>query len=279
MKSLFKPFARQIIGFLAKQTLLKHNPTVIAIVGDGPTSIMREVMYSALKEGIPTRRNLELPESEFSIPITILNYPHYPTWVGAWCWLFIKTALQLLKIRPYKHALVLEMHPLNQRAWDYWQQLIQPTAVIKIGEFSYVNRIESINLQSDASVDRMKEVATQLAERFDIEDLDIELGLETLTFPAGRIRFLRAKFDGIVIDSTYYYFPIRLESVLEVANAFEGRKVIFTSDKSDWENMDASWQVNPANYIPQRNDTVILRGKRTDGLDKYNYIAFVTDLK
>lgn len=279
MKSLFKPFARRVIGFLAKRTLQKHNPTVIAIVGDGPTSIMREVMYAALKEGIATRRNLELPEAEFSIPITIFNYPNYPRWFGEWLWLVGKTLLQLIKIRPYKHALVLEMHPINETVWNFWQELTQPFAVIKVGDFGYSTNVKPVEVAADAELETMKQLAKRVAQIFNLDELDIDLGLETLDFPAGRIRFLKPKFRGVVIDSTYYYFPIRLESVLEVANAFEGRKVIFTNDRRDWEKLDTSWKINPPKFSPQESDVVVLRGRRTVDLKKYHSLAFINDAK
>lgn len=279
MKSLFKSLARRVIGFLAKRTLLKHNPTVIAIVGDGPTSIMREVMYAALKEGIPTRRNLELPEAEFSIPITILDYPNYPRWLGEWLWLIIKTLIQLIKIRPYKHALVLEMHPINEGVWQFWQELTLPFAVVKVGEFPYGSAVKPVEISSDAELEDMKQLAKRVAQIFNLDELDIDLGLETLNFPAGRIRFLRPRFEGVVIDSTHYYFPIRLDSVLEVANAFEGRKIIFTNDRRDWEKLNTSWKINPVKYTPQENDVVVLRGRRTVDLKKYHNLAFINEAK
>lgn len=278
MKSLFKSLARRIIGFLAKRVLLKHNPTVIAIVGDGPTSIMREVMFSAVKESVPSRRNLELPEAEFSIPITILNYPNYPKWFGEWVWLVIKTLGQLIKIRPYKHFLVLEMHPINEAVWNYWQELTLPFAVIKVGEFAYQTKIKTLDVGATGEIEEMQGLAKRVAMTFNFDELDIDLGLETLTFPKGRIRFLRARFDGVVIDSTYYYFPIKLESVLEVANAFDGNKVIFTDDKRDWEGLDTSWKINPTDYVPQHNDVVVLRGRRTVDLKKYENLAYVNEV-
>src|SRR5690242_6712489 len=108
MKSSLRLIGRLILKHLSRLTIRKHKPLIIGVLGEGPTSIAREFAYAVVSTTLPARRNLETPEAEFSLPLTILDYPNYPQSVVEWLWVMLKTFLQLFTIRPYKHALVLE---------------------------------------------------------------------------------------------------------------------------------------------------------------------------
>ncbi len=285
MKNIFRASLRKAIGFLAKRTIAKHNPLIIAVIGNGSTSIAREVIYAALNEALPGRRNLELPEAEFSVPLTILDYPGYPQSILGWLWLLVKTSLQLWSIKPYKHLLVLEMQPLSSQVLDYWLEITQPQFVVQVGALGANghSRIqggwEKLSVDEGGNQDVLEpyiRVAKELGTKLHIDDLDVELGLESLDFPEPRVRFWRSKAGGNVIDATYYYFPIRLESVLEIAESFEGNPICFTSDAEDKRKLAAigGWEVNPVNYSPKTEDVILLRGLRTQDFPKYKRYLF-----
>jgi hypothetical protein len=283
MRQFFKSQLRSILGWVTKRTLRKHKPVIIAIIGNGSTSIAREVIYAALNEGLPGRRNLELPEAEFSVPITILDYPHYPQTIVAWVWMLIKSVLQLLTIKPYRHLLVLEMQPLSSRMLDYWLNITSPQFVVKVGKTNTDLRFKNLELKVEPQVIEVKEensadpiapfvpVAKELAEKLGIDELDMELGLEALDLPEPRVRFWHSKAGGSVIDATYYYFPIRLDSVLEIVEGFEGNQVCFTPSSDDKQKLTelGGWTINPVDYTPEVNDVILLRGSRTKDFPKY----------
>jgi len=119
-KKLLRRVGRTVLKHLSRAVLNRHRPKVIAIVGDGPTAIAREAIYTVLKEKYPTRRNLESPEAEFSVPLTIFGAKTYPRSLGHWLNLTIKTVLQILVLKPYFHFLILELNATNLRILDFW---------------------------------------------------------------------------------------------------------------------------------------------------------------
>ena len=78
MKKPARRFLRRILKILTQAVIKKHNPTIIALVGERGTSVPREVLYHVLHKHRPTRRNIESPEAEFVVPLTIIGAEHYP---------------------------------------------------------------------------------------------------------------------------------------------------------------------------------------------------------
>ncbi|MBL8015543.1 MAG: hypothetical protein JNK26_05150 [Candidatus Doudnabacteria bacterium] len=272
MKRFLRKILRLVLGWLAKVTLHKHQPLLIAIVGDGPTSVMREVMVAALQESIATRRNVELPEAEFSVPLTVLDYPFYPTRWYQWVWLLVKTGIQFLTVKSYYHGLVLELHPINSAAWQYWLQILNPAKVVCVGDFDYpLQGVDAVKL--NFSLDRIEiaiDAAKALAAEFGVDSVDSELGLAQLEFPTPRLRVLPQPSGVCIVDATHYYFPIKINAVREMLPALGARVVLLSSLPEDLAVASGeNWVINPPLYEPQKDDVVLLRGVRTDVLSRY----------
>lgn len=275
---------RRYLGWIARLTLLKHKPVVIAVVGSGPTSVMREVVYAALNETIPGRRNLELPEAELSIPLTVLDYPSYPGAGWKWLVVILKSLIQLVLIRPYKHLLVLEMQPASLMVLRYWLDITHPQFIINVSQAGVagvmlpsMKNSKVVNVRVDeqqGGLEVYAAAAREVASSLGLDELDVELGLETMSFPEPRLRFFAGKAGSLIVDATYYYFPIRWDSVWETVEAMGMHTVVFTSEAKDRGQISDSVLVNPPNYSPRSGDVVLLRGKRTQVWDKYQkYLA------
>lgn len=269
MKTFSKRVIRKILGILTRWTLRKHRPTVIFVVGEGETSIVRESIYYALRESLPTRRNLELPEAEFSIPITILNYPNYPKNLLGWMWLVIKTLVQLITIRPYNHNLVLEVHPLDAGVWYYWKNIIRPDLVVKVGNFEYGVAAGFMEMSNSEDVlDSAKDLAMEVAERLGIDGIDAELGLSQLDLPEPRLQILNGKNGSTIVDATYYYFPIRLQAIADIVPSLGEEVFIINPSTDDLDfigEQNLNWQIQSSNKdLGQKSgQVIILRGSRT----------------
>lgn len=260
-----------MLGILTRLTIAKHRPTIIAITGDGQTSVAREILYYILREGFPVRRNLELPEAEFSVPITVFDYRGYPNSKLEWLWMVIKVFGQLFTVRPYSHVLVLELAPTSQQVFDSWLEYLHPQTLIVVG--GTVLQLPHAGMQIMKLPDEMGKIsqtASEVARNLGMQEVDIELGLTMVNFPEPRVRFLTGSAGQVVVDATHYYFPLKLNSVLELVDGFAGRKVAFTPYELDIKLLqEKGWEVNPKSYLGKKSDVVLLRGRRMAEYKKY----------
>ena len=120
MRNIIRLIGQKVLKAHAKLVIEKHKPTIIGIIGSGETSIAREVIYAVLSQAYPTRRNLESPLVEFSLPLTIIGSSDYPTTFFKWIILTARTLWQIVTVKPYHHFLVLEMSPAARLTLSYW---------------------------------------------------------------------------------------------------------------------------------------------------------------
>jgi len=283
---LFRKQYRNKLAKLTLKTLDKHKPTVVVVMGDGQTSIGREMVYSIMKTKFPVRRNLEAPEAEFSIPLTVLGYPNYPNNYLEWVWVLVKSGFLVKKNPSYKHFLVLELNFLNPRILAYWLKVLKPETALIVGkvpldysEFGFKKVVKIHNSHPDDLIKPFEIAAQQIGRFYRLEPHEIDNAIKNFALPSPKIRFYPGIGNSILIDATHYYFPINLEAVLEVVaneddETEKSDRVIFTDlkrDKTALRGKD-SWQINPKNYDPKDNDVVIIRGNRVKNIQKYDYL-------
>lgn len=271
-----------MLANLAKKALEKHQSTIIAVMGDGQTSIAREITYQLLKNNFPVRRNIESPEAELSIPLTVLGYPKYPTNYFEWFKVILKNYFSLKKQISYHHYLILELNFVDPNLLDFWLMLLKPETVLIVGnvpldysnyDFKKIVKITSVPNQD--ILGSFKIAAKQIGRFYGISSEEIDKAIDTFSLPEAKIRYFPGENHSTIIDATHLYFPINLEAVLDlVENEKENsRVVVFTGNKDDLKKIkNKNFLVNPPNYRPQENDTIVIRGERSKVLAKLEYL-------
>ena len=253
---------KKLLTKLTKVTIKKHNPEIIVVTGKGQTSIVREALYTVLHEKHPVRRNLEYPEAEFSIPLTILGIDYYPTTIIGWINAAVKTIARIAKNKAFKHVLILEINSTNLEVFNHWISILNP---IKM-----VDTPKGIDLTSRPKLSQFVSAcfSKKLMKKFEISVEYIESQLDKLHLPSSKIRLRAGKNNSTIVDSTYYYYPPPIISALEIAELLEGNKVIFTEFKKDMEYLvknNLNWIVNPNEYEPSDSDVILLRLNKVHG--------------
>ncbi len=247
---------RLVLGLLTRLVLRKHSPDIIVVSGDGQTSIVREAIYTLLYENHPARRNLEAPESEFSIPLTVFGEFSYPKSSFSWIILIIKIVAQLVRLKPYKHVLILEISRLNREVYDFWVHILNPKFIIEVPknlDFTAKKLIPSSLLVT----------INDVMNYYKIEESYFYLQIEKLNLPTSRIKILKGPNKSLIIDARHYFYPTPLASVIEISSTLSGRKVIFTDEKDIENVIKLGFLINPKNFKPTKNDTIIVRGQKT----------------
>ncbi len=277
LKKTFRKPYRTLLTKITKNVIEKHHPRIIAVVGNGQTSIARELIYHVLKSKFAVRRNLESPESEFSVPLTIIGHASYPSSAIEWVSVIIKSIYNLNKIKPYEHFLVLEINFNDNELLQDWLKITAPEVLFIVGSMSFdYSSLPTKKVVKIAMVDSTDVLAPfrlgveQVAKYLEIDSNDVETAFQTFSLPVSKIRYLPGINESAVIDATYYYFPIKLEAVLELVDTTQNNIILFSSLKDDVALIQGKKiLINPENYIPKKEDTIILRGPRTKTLQEF----------
>lgn len=224
---------RVLLKWLAQAVLRKHRPEIIAVMGDGPTSLLREALYAVFHEEYPTRRNLESPEAEFSVPLAVIGYPTYPMRWREWLLLILKTTLQLIFFKKYHHYLILEMGTTNKESFLYWLEITHPQLIIILGHLSpdlekslpptKVMKEEATSLEN---FELYQQLALKVTNLYGIAEARARHHLLMLNWPSSRLHLVKTREGKIILDATYHYWPIPWTAVLEVAEGLPGNKIV-----------------------------------------------------
>lgn len=108
-----KRIVQAILAELAKQTIKKHKPKVVAITGSIGKSSTKEAVFTVLCEKFTVRKSVGNLNNEFGIPLTILGHEP-PSHTLGWSVIIVKSIINVLFGSKYPEMLVLEFgidHP------------------------------------------------------------------------------------------------------------------------------------------------------------------------
>lgn len=242
LKKPFRRFLRLILFFLARAALKKHHPTVVAIVGEGKTGIVREAVYAAIKEKLPARRNLEAPDAEFVLPLTVLGASEYPFSALGWIRLILRSAGQLIFLPPHPNVLILEMGYARKEIFDYFWNITQPKILITCGAAPFLSADQtapkSVRVEETADLSGYMRAAIKVAGYLGVSRPESQKNLRNFDLPRARINILPALGGGMVVDATYHYFPTSSEALDEILEALPGKKIFLYPGQSASGKLD-----------------------------------------
>ena len=150
--------------------------------------------------------------------------------------------------------LILEIPNTKTDIYNYWVNILRPTHILNISQsVDFTAKSELVHFLYVLFSTKFKQYA--LDREF------ISKQVEKLNLPSSKLKILKGVNNRTIIDNTHYYYPISLTAALEVANTFEGRKILF-HDETETYNLE-NWLINPKNYMPQKGDVILLRGQKT----------------
>ncbi len=109
IKSLGKKLVIGVLEWEAKMVLRKYKPKIVAVTGNVGKTSVKEAIYTVLKSKYKVRRSEKSYNSEFGVPLTIIN--RASAWDSPWGWLLNLWEGLALIIFPnnYPDWLVLEV--------------------------------------------------------------------------------------------------------------------------------------------------------------------------
>ena len=135
------------LKILAKLTVRKYQPQIIAITGSVGKTSAKEAIYSVLADNFRVRRNVKNYNNEVGVPLTILGFTDSPGKnILKWSWYFLKAIKNLIiKNKRYPEVLILEMGADKPGDISYLTNIAKPNiAMITAIGHSHIEAFGSI---------------------------------------------------------------------------------------------------------------------------------------
>jgi len=270
MKHILRPLGVFLCAIATKLIIYKHKPIIYVITGSGETSLVREYLYASIKDIYPTRRNIEKPEAEFSIPLTVFGEFDYPKSLLKWVKIYLLTILRIIYLKPYKNTLILEINSINQKILEKWLPILNPENIFVIGNILKVDpqlEYKAINIENhkDFTTDIANQISKFVSSKYNIS-LEQIFAKQQNIIPISKINFAKTRYGNIVIDASYFQFPPQIKSIEEIIEVFPGTKKLIGNIPASWtenkfiKSLDIISSFDKAN----KEDILILVGNRKD---------------
>lgn len=241
---------RKYLAICTNITIHKHKPDIYVVIDDTYPSLIREYTYGILHSFTNCRRNIEKTINEFSIPLTVLGINNYPKNKYEWIKTNIKILLLLIKLKPYKHTIVIEISLNNKDLNKFWSNLLidkylittnsalikdlkikENTKIIKINEDDVLNITEG---KHNSLVETLLKINNQQYKNIKI------------IIPKTKIRILKGINNNVVIDSRFLYYPTNIKLIEDITEHLPKNKIYLT-DKN-YPHLDTNKSVNVIYY-------------------------------
>ncbi|MFH1461072.1 MAG: UDP-N-acetylmuramoyl-tripeptide--D-alanyl-D-alanine ligase [Patescibacteria group bacterium] len=130
-----------ILKILAKMTLWRYQPVVVAVTGSVGKTSTKEAIYYTLRKRFRVRRNIKNYNNEIGVPLTILGQDIAPAanlfGFFGWLWIILKGLANFIWSYRYPEILVLEMGARQPGDMDYLMSFVPVKigVLTAIGEF------------------------------------------------------------------------------------------------------------------------------------------------
>ncbi len=134
MRSFFRGILKNILGYLSRIAIKKHNTDLIIITGWTGTRIVRELAYSMLNDEFNVRRNTKEVWWDLSVPLNILGYDDRRRNVYEWIGIIFRSIYNILFKRKYPHKIIINIDTSIKDVAEFWSKYIEPKIVVVLKE-------------------------------------------------------------------------------------------------------------------------------------------------
>lgn len=265
--NFLRTLQREYLSICTEIAIRKHKPDIFVVIDDTYSSLIREYTYGILHSFTRCRRNVEKTVSEFSIPLTVLGINNYPNNKFEWIKTNIKVLLLLIKLKPYKHSLVIEISLNNKDLNKYWSNLLIDKYLITTNTF----KLKNVGIKEHTNVIIIKEddilnitegknnkFADKLLNIFNQKDTNLNI-----ITPKTKIKILKGINNNVVVDSRFLYYPTNIELINDIIKHLPNNKIFLTDKYYPHLKMKGTYKVidyKSFNISEHKNSTLIIYG-------------------
>jgi UDP-N-acetylmuramoyl-tripeptide--D-alanyl-D-alanine ligase len=125
MRHFFRKLVAGYLRFCARRKLARVQPRIIAITGSVGKTSTKDAMYTVLSSKHTAKRSTKNFNTEFGVPLTILNQTSSGVGFFSWLWIIFKSFFEMFKKDDYEF-LILEMGIDTPGDMDVLVKIVQP---------------------------------------------------------------------------------------------------------------------------------------------------------
>lgn len=176
MKKYIKPrtILTSSLSFLASWAIAKHKIRVCVVVGVSGSDIVKEILYTVLKEKRNVRRNIEDIWWDLSVPLNILGYEDKQRSFPEWLQLIVSAFVAIIKNKPNPHLLILNADTKNPQTAHYWSNFLSPEYLIVLNYQQndvLTNSLLANTVEADGKIIIQKKLVSELPKDIASESL------------------------------------------------------------------------------------------------------------
>ena len=150
-----KNILAKILKILAKLTLKRYKPKIVAITGNVGKTSAKDAVYVVLKDRFKTRKSEKSFNNEIGVPVTILGIKSEGKNVFLWIFYFIVSVLKLIWTK-YPKILILEYGVDKPGDIDYLLSIAKPDIAVVTAIGDIPAHIENFSSVSDIVKEKSK---------------------------------------------------------------------------------------------------------------------------
>src|SRR3972149_1227050 len=124
-----KRIIQSTVAILARLTLARYAPRVIAVTGNVGKTSTKEAIYAVVSSQFVVRKSEKNYNNEIGVPLTILGMPSAGRNIFTWIIVIIQACMRLVWCR-YPRVLILEMGVDKPRDMDYLLSIVKPDIAV-----------------------------------------------------------------------------------------------------------------------------------------------------
>jgi UDP-N-acetylmuramyl pentapeptide synthase len=128
--SMFRQLLKWSLSILSSWAIRKHRIKLIVILGIGGSDIVKEILYTVLKEKMNVRRNIADIWWDLSIPLNVLGYDDKQRSSIQWVNLLLSAFVALIKNKSNPQGLIINADTSKKATVDYWSKFVRPDYLV-----------------------------------------------------------------------------------------------------------------------------------------------------
>jgi UDP-N-acetylmuramyl pentapeptide synthase len=171
--SMFRQLLKWSLSILSSWAIRKHKIKLIVILGIGGSDIVKEMLYTVLREKMNVRRNIADIWWDLSIPLNVLGYEDKQRSSFAWVNLLFSAFIALIRNKSNPQGLIINADTSKKSTVDYWSKLVHPDylVVLNYDEKSLLtNRLLTQVNMSKGKIIINEKLISKIKNKIDFED-------------------------------------------------------------------------------------------------------------
>lgn len=171
--SMFRQLLKWSLSILSSWAIRKHKIKLIVILGIGGSDIVKEILYTVLREKMNIRRNIADIWWDLSIPLNVLGYEDKQRSSVEWFNLIFSAFVALIKNKSNPQGLIINADTSKKSTVDYWSKFVHPDylVILNYDENSLLtNRLLTQINTTEGKIIIREKLIEKIRKKIDFED-------------------------------------------------------------------------------------------------------------